>query len=1059
MINRRLIFKRVLISAVIIVAVVTLAIAIIVQLFLTPEKLTPLVTEKIQEHINTQVSIKKIDVTFLSTYPWLTLKIDSLRIMQPNDSISDLLSTKSCKIEINPIALLFKKVIFNKVKLAHPSINLYRDSTVKPLQLINMQIDTVVVDTTENILNINEYSFALKRVVVDSSVIVINDKIKDFYSKVDGFSLDVGLIINDKKFILDAETDIKDITVSNMGNTLISNLTVELNSDIELNKDSLLLTFKQADLRLNNINLCADGLLKGDTIKKTILVDINGALKTPSLAEFINLVPDNFLDNKDELITEGDVALNIKLSGIYSKTHSLYPNLTAELEVVDGKAKFKNRKVSIDNVDCNANMFVDFNTPKNSYISLNSVNINSLDIIKLSLKGKINDIINAPTVDMNVISILNFSRFSEVFPLKNGISFNGTCSSDLQTQFRIEDIKNSNYSKLFINGDSHLKDIDISIDGAKFNNDSTLTSYMYLEVKDGILTFGDRVKRNKSRTLLANINFNGLGFKDKDGQYLLMKNLALSAGANFDQKSGKPNGIGMRATASDLDLGVENMLRGGSKSSEFIITITPKTEEKNAHIHATVKSSSINASESINSSELSASNVDMVVDLTKIKEKKWDTDSKIGFNNFNLFSQMFPLNIAIPKSSIVVKNNEITLDNTNVNIGKSEMVLTGNISNMMQALFSIDSTRRKKLIYGSLEVKSKLIDANELMEATNKGVLLAEAEAQAKSKAQADSITNIAIIDSTYIANLVDSTATESSLPLIPKGISFALNLKVDTINCSNTYIDNINGKATIKKGVLHINKLKFSTIGADGNATLSYNNINRERANLFFEMDFKGVDISRIGELIPSVDTLMPMIKSFEGDVDCNIRGTTILNSELYSELSTLKCGISMRGKELVLMDSETFTELSKKLMFKNKKRNIIDSLNVDITVDTLNINVLPFEVSIDRYKAIVGGDQMLNEQTLDIVYNYNVSIIKSPLPFKAGVDIFGDLNDYDFNITKAKLKNTDFKLQKEMYNRWINNIMYKEIRDSLFFTNTKRKANKISSTNNYGSIEEENR
>ena len=45
---------------------------------------------------------------------------------------------------------------------------------------------------------------------------------------------------------------------------------------------------------------------------------------------------------------------------------------------------------------------------------------------------------------------------------------------------------------------------------------------------------------------------------------------------------------------------------------------------------------------------------------------------------------------------------------------------------------------------------------------------------------------------------------------------------------------------------------------------------------------------------------------------------------------------------------------------------------------------------------------------------FKYNISIMKSPLPFKAGVDIFGNMDDFDFKITKAKLKKTDFEIQQ---------------------------------------------
>ena len=86
-------------------------------------------------------------------------------------------------------------------------------------------------------------------------------------------------------------------------------------------------------------------------------------------------------------------------------------------------------------------------------------------------------------------------------------------------------------------------------------------------------------------------------------------------------------------------------------------------------------------------------------------------------------------------------------------------------------------------------------------------------------------------------------------------------------------------------------------------------------------------------------------------------------------------------------------------------------------VVVRDSRVDVFPFEVEIDRYRTIIGGTQDINIQDNDLTLNfkYNISIVKSPLPFKAGVDIYGDLNDLDFKITKAKLKKSDFETLNE--------------------------------------------
>ena len=152
---------------------------------------------------------------------------------------------------------------------------------------------------------------------------------------------------------------------------------------------------------------------------------------------------------------------------------------------------------------------------------------------------------------------------------------------------------------------------------------------------------------------------------------------------------------------------------------------------------------------------------------------------------------------------------------------------------------------------------------------------------------------------------------------------------------------------------------------------------------------------------LIPSLDTLFPMLRSFEGLVDFHIAEDSWLDSAMNIDLPTLRAAAYLDGRDLVLMDGETFAEISKMLMFKNKKRNMIDSISVDLMVKDGTIEIFPFLVEIDRYKAAVGG-----QHNIDMTFKYHISILKSPLPFRAGVDISGNLDKMKFRITKAKYK-----------------------------------------------------
>ena len=71
------------------------------------------------------------------------------------------------------------------------------------------------------------------------------------------------------------------------------------------------------------------------------------------------------------------------------------------------------------------------------------------------------------------------------------------------------------------------------------------------------------------------------------------------------------------------------------------------------------------------------------------------------------------------------------------------------------------------------------------------------------------------------------------------------------------------------------------------------------------------------------------------------------------------------------MLLDTETFRQVSKMLRFKNRNRNVIDSLSVEATALNSQLDVYPFILRMDRYKlAVVGWNDF------DTNYKYHASV-----------------------------------------------------------------------------------
>ena len=152
----------------------------------------------------------------------------------------------------------------------------------------------------------------------------------------------------------------------------------------------------------------------------------------------------------------------------------------------------------------------------------------------------------------------------------------------------------------------------------------------------------------------------------------------------------------------------------------------------------------------------------------------------------------------------------------------------------------------------------------------------------------------------------------------------------------------------------------------------------------------------------MPSVDTLIPLLKSFKGNLDCEIAATTALDTNMNLVMPSINGIMRISGKDLTIQENDTYRSLARLLMMKNKREGHIGDMTVEGVIQNNIVEIFPFVISMDRYKLALSGIQ-----NLDMSYKYHASLIQSPFRIKLGVDVFGD--DFDnmkFKVGKAKYK-----------------------------------------------------
>lgn len=125
-------------------------------------------------------------------------------------------------------------------------------------------------------------------------------------------------------------------------------MATHLKTKIELDRDSGLLSLKDALIDVNGVQLDMSGTLQRDTLAHALDVDIAYGLHAPSLETVLKMIPRSVLkDNK--VSAQGEVAVNGTLKGLYGK--GKMPVITLNVQVKDAAAQYAGMPYGIDTLE------------------------------------------------------------------------------------------------------------------------------------------------------------------------------------------------------------------------------------------------------------------------------------------------------------------------------------------------------------------------------------------------------------------------------------------------------------------------------------------------------------------------------------------------------------------------------------------------------------------------------------------------------------------------------------------------------------------------------------
>lgn len=373
--------------------------------------------------------------------------------------------------------------------------------------------------------------------------------------------------------------------------------------------------------------------------------------------------------------------------------------------------------------------------------------------------------------------------------------------------------------------------------------------------------------------------------------------------------------------------------------------------------------------------------------------KEWDFRGSIKVDGGFIATPYFPLRNRLNGFHGRFNSDKVSIKEFSIASGKSDISAEGELSGMRRML----AGGKGGMLNLNLNVHSDNIDADELLRAYNAGLRFEEKVTDRQGEEMSDEQYQESIaLDSTATAEVPMATV------VVPGNLRASLNLNTKNIKYTGLQIDSLKAKAIIKDRCVQITETEAKSNMGDISFNGFYASRSKKDIKAGFSVDFKDITAEKVISLMPAVDTLMPILKSFHGLLNCEIAATSQLDTNMNLMMPTINGILRITGDNLALKNDAMFQSLAKKLLFKNKKEGKIDHMSVEGIIADNVVEVFPFVLQMDRYTLAMSG-----VQNLDMSFRYHVSLIKSPFLIKLGLDLYGtDFDHMKFSLGRAKYK-----------------------------------------------------
>lgn len=945
------------------VALLLLVLSVAVQVMLAPPRLTRLVNKYANQFPAVQIYVEEANIKALRYFPNVSVVLKNGFVAEKSEERLDtILSFYQARALIQPAALLKRHISIPRLFLENAKVHIYTD----PQGNSNLDLFSSDEDTLDF-----PYRFSLGRFTIRDTLLFTYDNRENslyYHTGIEDLSVrlfrrqpdipqrhrDSGILYTG--FYTGARTFTNTLVTGK--DTLFNNIPFHLRGRIAIDNVFDRFYFSDCQGLIGEAPYLLNGFLglHQDSLELRGTLDID----TVSFTGFVRAYPDPLVPIENVPVTHIPITVQCAIDGAYYYHTGKWPSY--RLAVSTGKGPLALPEENIAFTSFQTAITATYNPANKDYgtVLLHKLHVKN-QALEVQAQGSLASYTDDPFLQLTATGQVHAEEWAECFKDMPEHQAEGTVSLSIQTEGKWRHFNVDGIHNIFLSSHIETPALKIHIPDKQWFWESDSTS-LHLNIHPDVF-LADTTGRyplagslTAKRVHVAAGDTIRLDMEDAHAQLTFESADSLTKTpelyAHIDAGSAKGT-IGMHQIVAQA-LNVSTNIRQ---------TPSRRSGTRTRRDTTTRRSSSASSERRAFARTLHEfSHADLQWDFGFDREtrqllRQWQANGRLKTNDLSWNAPGFPLSAQMHSVDLELNDNTLNIHHAAVKAGQSDVTLKGRLDGIRRALVG-----RARLGL-DIHIQGDTLEGNELIEAFR----------------------------STEIRSEKEEAATEDPLLIVPGNVSLRVLLEVSNAYYRHLHLKDVSGSLLAINRRLHIRDLQGQSDIGNFRLDAVYATPAKDSLMAGIDLEMEDVLLEEVTQLLPSMDTLFPMMQSFRGLVDLQLAATTNLDTTMHLVLPSLQGACRIKGHGLVLLDGETFSEISSKLFFKKKALNLIDSIQVEAVVSDSRVDVFPFIMQMDRYRAAIAGSHHI-----DKTFHYHISLLKSPLPFRLGIDVQGTPEKY---------------------------------------------------------------